>query len=585
MNKFKKYILLAVVLLYTAYGCKKDPLDITPDGRVTLDQVFQDADLTGAYLNTIYGSINWYGTAYHYWTLLASFSDEAHDNDAPQNSDRPVVQWYLGNLTPSSNPLDPAVKYATSNQGYYPKSWIGIRQANVFLSYIDKVTVLDPTEQARMKAEAKILRAFYYLELIKMYGGMPVVDKVFEEDFDFLSLKRGTFDECVQFIVKDCNDAIAEPNMPYRITTEPDRGRFSKAVAFAIKSQALLFNASPLWNTSNDENRWKVAADASKDAIAQLKANGFELNPNYEAYFFGRSDLSTNPADKETIFEIKGFNAANSFSKLMFLEHSIPALKPERAGSSPSQELVDSYDMANGTEPILGYNDADHLSPIINPVSGYDDKTPYLNRDPRFYASVWYNNAYYGMISSKPYYIQSYLGGADGISNVMQRTHNGYYLRKFKDPLVLNNTSGSALFKKYRFGEILLNFAEAENEANGPTKAAYDAVNEIRFRVNMPKLPDGLNKEQMRARIRKERRVEMAFEEHRFWDVRRWKILDQTDKLTTGMEWTKNTDGSFTNRRIVVGRRLSYTNKFLVFPIPLSEISKLPNFEQNSEWR
>src|SRR5690606_4444017 len=110
---------------------------------------------------------------------------------------------------------------------------------------------------------------------------------------------------------------------------------------------------------------------------------------------------------------------------------------------------------------------------------------------PRFYATVWYNNALYGDINGQPYRIQSYLGGADGISNIMQRTRNGYYLRKFRDPKQTDPNTGTALFKKYRLGELYLNYAEAANEAYGPTPEVYAAVNTVRDRVDMPGLPDG----------------------------------------------------------------------------------------------
>src|SRR5690606_12101058 len=143
---------------------------------------------------------------------------------------------------------------------------------------------------------------------------------------------------------------------------------------------------------------------------------------------------------------------------------------------------------------------------------------------------------------------------------------------------------GTALFKKYRLGEIYLNLAEAANESSGPTAEVYAAVNAIRARVNMPELPQGLSKEEMRERIHRERRVELAFEEHRIWDVRRWKILDKTDKLTTGIEWTKNGENDFTGKRIISGRRKSWTDNHLIIPIPLSELILMPLWEQNPGW-
>ncbi|WP_353129141.1 RagB/SusD family nutrient uptake outer membrane protein [Parapedobacter pyrenivorans] len=582
-NKLFYRCLLAILLVTS---CQKNPLDIMPDGRLTLEQVFADELMASEYLNTIYDNVNPYGTAYNYFTLLAGFSDEAHDNDFPQDMGRPPSRWYNGELRPNWNPLD--IQFSTgstdseTNGNYYRKNWAGIRQTNIFLAYINTTPYANPQVKARLVAEAKVLRAFLYWELIKMYGGMPVVDKPFTADFQFESLPRQTFQECVAFIKQNCDEAIAEQYLPYRITTEPERGRFTKAVAHSIRSQALLFAASPLWNAGDDQNRWIEAAEAAKQSLEALQANNYVLHPDYESYFYGRTDISVNPSDKETIFEIKPYRA-HEFSHLMFRMHAIPTLGGDKAGNSPSQELVDAYDMANGEPAITGYYDEDHLYPIINTTSGYDEANPYTGRDPRFYATVWYNNAYYGEINGQPYHIQSYLGGADGISNIMQRTGNGYYLRKFRDPKQLDPNTGTARFKKYRLGELYLNYAEAANEAYGPTPEVYQAINAIRDRVDMPQLPEGLGKAEMRERIHRERRVELAFEENRFWDVRRWKILNMTDKLTTGMEWTKAGD-SFTGRRIVTGRRKSWTDNHLIFPIPLGELTLMPFWEQNPGW-
>src|SRR5690606_23640883 len=140
----------------------------------------------------------------------------------------------------------------------------------------------------------------------------------------------------------------------------------------------------------------------------------------------------------------------------------------DKAGVSPSQELVDAYDMANGEPAITGYYDDDHLYPIINVASGYDESNPYVGRDPRFYATVGSNNAYDGEINGQPYYIHPLIGAAAGISIIPQRPGNGYYLRKFRDPAQLDPNTGTARFKKYRLGELYLNYAEAVIEAFGP---------------------------------------------------------------------------------------------------------------------
>ncbi|CAL1520169.1 RagB/SusD family nutrient uptake outer membrane protein [Chitinophaga sp. MM2321] len=581
MNKLLIFFIILFPVLIIS-GCKKDPLDITPDGRITMQDVFKDNILTEAYVSSIYNYIPLYGSRYYPNVMLAVFSDEAHGSDDPQDGWSNVSQWYGGMLKPSYNPLDAGTNRESGikwNGQYYEDAWGAIRKANTFLTEIPNVQMADQHAQARFTAEVKLLRAFFYLGLIKMYGGMPVIDKQFADNFDYTTLHRNSFEECVSFIVNDCNAAINEPNLPYRISIEGERGRFTKAVAYAIKSQALLYNASPLWNPGNDLSKWQLAAAAGKEAVNALTQNGYDLYTDYESYFQGNS---SNTNDRETIFEIK--NADATYGGILFFINGIPTVGAALAGATPSQELVDSYDMANGKIAISGYRDAEHLQPVINTASGYDEAQPYKDRDPRFYASVWYNQSYYGVINGTPHYVASYLGGEDGLAQLRQRTHNGYYLRKFNDPDLRIGNVGNVRWKKYRLAEIYLNYAEAENEAAGATPEAYEAINTIRERAKMPVLPDGLTKEEMRERIHRERRVEMAFEEQRFWDVRRWKILDQTDKLTTGIAWKKEADNSFTKQRIVVDRRSCWADQFRIFPIPLNELSTLPAFTQNPGW-
>src|SRR5690606_4128398 len=309
------------------------------------------------------------------------------------------------------------------------------------------------------------------------------------------------------FIVSDCDAVIANANVPLRITNASERGRFPKAVAYAIKSQALLFNASPLWNAGDEQAKWQRAADAGRDALQALTVQGdFELFEDYGNYFIRSQDLGGSILDRETIHEIPA--DAGVFSVI----NTIPSngeLIGTSAGACPSQELVDSYEMqATGEPAILGYQDDDHLQPIINPASGYDESNPYVGRDPRFYATVFHNGAYYGPINGREHTAETFIGGRDQLLPYAEfaNTRTGYYLKKCYDPLIpANQLVQQTRWKKYRLAEIYLNFAEAENEANGPL-GAYEAVNIVRRRAEMPDLPAGLSKEQMRERIRRERR-------------------------------------------------------------------------------
>jgi len=580
-----KQLFIYILVALASINCsKRNALDITPDGRLTLEDVFIDDQQTEAYLNTVYSSIPSYFFSYINYTFLAGISDECKDSDVGNLPVNVAALWNSGTLTPSNNPLD--IAGYGYNPNHYVAFWTGIRDANVFLSKIDNANVPVATKRSRFKAEARLLRAFFYWELIKERGPMPIVEQPFDNTFDYSVLTRPSFQEVVDFIVADCNAAIENPDLPMRITIGSESDRFTKAVAYAVRSQALLYNASPLWNPTNDPNKWQSAATAAKEAISVLTANGYKLDANYGNYFLNALNVAA--AETETIYEVPNTNHINHFALTLIC--NIPSKPGWRAGVCPTQELVDAYDMqATGEPAILGYQDEEHLQPIINTASGYDESDPYVGRDPRFYATVWYNGAQYDNVNGAIHTIQTFIGGTDQlIKNPpnANNTHTGYYLRKFIDPRLPPVANADAAWKKYRLAEIYLNLAEAENEANGPTTDAYNAVNTVRNRAQMPDLPPDLTQEQFRERVRNERRIELVIEEHRMWDVRRWKILDKTDKLVTGMEITRNPDNTFSYQRFVTERRNAWQEKYLILPIPLTDASIIPDFSanQNPGW-
>lgn len=577
----KRLILKSTALFLLLFsGCAKEYLNITPDGRTTLDDIFQDEKRTEAYLNRVYGHIPSYFWKYGFFDFLAPFSDEAYAYSGA------VMAWSAGSLTPSGSPLH-AHQERGKGVNHYATFWAGIRDANVFLGQVETATIPSATNRARFRGEAQLLRAFYFWELIKEYGPMPIVTTPFSNDFDYTTLTRPTFQACVDFIVEQCDAVIANDAVPMRITTEAERGRVTKAMAYSVKSQALLYNASPLWNAANDVQKWEAASLANQKAIEVLTAQGYALAENYGDYFLSKTDINASPRDKETIYEVHEGQVDPVFSII----NSIPS-KPGlfKVGATPTQELVDSYEMqATGEPVVLGYTDEDHTQPVVNVESGYDPADPYVGRDPRFYATVWHNGAAYDHIGGAIHTMETYVGGADQLLIApigWAFTRTGYYLRKFIDPRLQSGQPEDTRWKKYRLAELYLNLAEAENEANGPTEIARTAINTVRARVNMPELPMNLTKEEFRERVRRERRVELAFEEHRFWDVRRWKVLGQTDKLVTGMEITKQPDDSFAYSRFVTERRNAWSEKFLVMPIPIGETSIIPDFDlnQNPGW-
>lgn len=584
-------MLLAVMVVAMTYGCS-DELNITPDGRLTLDIIFSDSDYTEQYANSMYEYIRKYGNGYHYYTWLSAFTDDATDSQAPADTWLMLHQWNQGNFSAANPPFmagSTTLRY--SERDFWGTAFGGVRKTNVFLTRVNNMNMPNEVKRDRYMAEAHVLRAHYYFELIKNFGGVPLFAEDITRRDNFADIERASFDDCVQFIVKDCDEAIASKELPFRTMEDGQRGRMTKAVAYFIKASALLFAASPHWNPNNDVAKWQAAATAAKEALDQLVSHGYQLFPNYERFFITRPDKNQDPLDKETILEAidtwgYGSQTYRRFGVICYLMNMIPVdFASEKCGLCPSQELVDSYEMKDGTVPILGYDDDAHTKPIINPASGYDDQKPYVDRDPRFYASVWYNGAYFGKKDGRDIYIESFVGGRHGISGIKQRTPTGYYTRKYVDPSMRSAGSSKTLWRIYRLAELYLDLAEAENEANGPTQIAYDAVNATRRRAGMPDMPTGLTKDEFRERVRRERRVEMAFEENRFYDLRRWNILVENSRLKTGMRWTKAADGTLSNERILsVDCHATANEKYYLLPIDLKEIIRMPLVKQNPGW-
>ena len=416
---------------------------------------------------------------------------------------------------------------------------------------------LSPAHKTRIEGELKFIRAFRYQDIIRNYGGAVLVgDKVTnltDNLQDPALFKRASIKESIDYAVAQLDDAASK--LPLNNDGTWLLGRATKGAALALKSRLLLYAASPLYNAGT----WANAVTAAQAVI------GLNI---YGIYTGGYNNLFLINQTNETIF-------ARLYTKNANHTHLEIANGPNGyggwAGNTPLQNLVDDYEMDNG-------------KPITDPTSGYDPTHPYTNRDPRFAATVLYNGATY-----RGQTIDAFIPGGkdskDGPDN-WNTTKTGYYLKKFmNDAYPLQNPWGNAGFQPwiyFRYAEILLNFAEAANEAYGPdavpagsTLSARTAINMIRSRpgINMPALATGLSQSQMRDAVRYERRVELAFEEHRFYDVRRWKIADVTEnKPAGGVIITKNANGSFIYTPKVALDGRSFATKHYWLPIPRAEI-------------
>jgi len=407
-----------------------------------------------------------------------------------------------------------------------------------------------------LKGEAFFLRGLFHFELVKRYGGVPLATRVFDRSED-LNLPRNTFQECVDQIVKDCDSAIALLPSWTQSWSTAQRGRATKMAALALKGRMLLYAASPLFNTTNDVANWQLAANAAK---ALIDSNRHSLyNPYQNIFNFGAAQYNN-----ESIFATQALNRND-----IEINNAPISYDGAKGRTNPTQELVDAFEMTNG-------------KPITDPTSGYNPSNPYNGRDPRLALTINHNTRVF-----KNRQVETFVGGADGLEKNVNATKTGYYLRKFLSEAATwnqaSNTNARRPWIVFRYAEILLNYAEALNEVSGPVADVYKYVNMVRQRsgINMPALPAGLSKDAMRLRIQNERRVELCFEGHRFFDVRRWKLGSQfLNGPVTGMRITKNANGTYNYSRFTVENRV-FNEKNYLYPFSQNDINRQPALEQN----
>ncbi len=572
----KKTIILLSLLGIVAAACKKD-YEAVPLENITIDYVFDRNDSLGTnaarFLNSMYDymfprsvTLNRVGGF-----LLDAASDDAMASSLERNDASRLAQGQYNAYDRVDSDMIWGVCYSN------------IRSANIFINNIDVVPVSDNhfeplpgalTVKRTWKAEARFLRALAYFELLKRYGGVTLVgDTVFELGDD-MELPRDPFAACVQYIVGEM-DAIRDSLLAYPVPT-PTRNshRVTKGAAMALKARTLLYAASPLFNGGNigggnpltgyataDAERWAAAADAAK-AILDLGTYGlvddmnavFTTQYNPEILFFKQWE------NNQTV---ERNNGPYGFGTQIGGDGRI----------SPSQQLVDAFPMNSG-EPIATASD-------------YDPNNPYANRDPRLAATVLYNGARWLGTD-----LETFEGGRNKPGGTPMQTRTGYYLRKFmgdfsEAPQYSDVQRDYVLF---RYTEAILNYIEARNEYAGPSPEIHDHLWRLRRRAGILPGADGrygvpadLTKEQLRELIRNERRLELAFEEHRYWDIRRWKVAETVmNEPLRGMRIFR-TGGVLVYRPVVVSEPRFGTEMYL-YPIPDGELLKNSRMEQNPGW-
>ncbi|MEQ9376137.1 MAG: RagB/SusD family nutrient uptake outer membrane protein [Imperialibacter sp.] len=527
-------------------ACNTDFLNTEPLDRISSDLTWSDGALSEAFVYNVYSSLGYGGFEEQ---MLAAYTDEAMFTHAGRNID-PFTQG-------AESPANLAWMSPTYE---WNSMYLAIRKANVAIENLPNSTFDDDDLRDRLLGEAYFLRAYYYHQLLRFYGGVPIVDKPYGLDEDY-TIARNTFGECVDFIVGDLNQAVTlldgKPETP---------GRTSKIASMALKARVLLYAASDLHDiptasasvsgltdlhgyTSGDQTaRWTAARAAAKAVMDA--GSGYKLDltapvsadqgkANYVALSYGGgSAVADAGAAVELLFQRTQtplYTVENNWplGGIHFGINNGPNGYHNWAGNTPIQQLVDDYEMMDGSK--FDWNNAAHAS------------APYDDRDPRLYATVLYDGAGWkprpsdvaGIDPVDQIQTGYYDDGDGGIINGVDtrespienwngsRTH--YYVRKFidSDPAVVDNQSGAQVvpWPFIRYTEMVLNYIEASIEL-GDEAEARNWLNKIRFRVGMPAVTD--TGDALRDRYRNERRVELAYEEHRYHDARRWLIAPTT---------------------------------------------------------
>ncbi len=570
-----KTIIFGVSCLAVVSSCENN-LDYHEYSNYGKDYIETSYENVIGYVTDIYSMLDYdFGQDYA-GGMLASACDEA-EFAYTSNS---ICTFTNGSWSPS-NPMSDV----------WDKSYKAIQACNHYLEEFQGLTFtelkLNDDYAAQMFRytnsfnEVRFLRAYFYFNLVRQYGAIPLFKHVVTTS-EVNSLTRTPASEVFDFIRDEC-DAIIANNIPEDYTdlgilgiSPAENGRVTKFGVMALKARAALYAASPLFNTGNDAKRWEEAAKANKEVIDACVKKGFKLGKY--ANLWGPD----NWANTEMIFMRRYYTSSGVDSNILETNNYPIGIDGGKSGNCPTQNLVDAYEMqATGK----AWNEAG---------SGYDPSNPYAGRDPRFGMTVvkngdtkWpaYNNAA----------IETFYGGANG-EPISGATPTGYYLKKYLDPSIDLRATSTSKAKRhtwivYRLGEFYLNYAEAVFNHLGSadatsaefTLSAREAVNVIRQRsdVKMPVLPAGLSAESFRAKYENERMVELAFEGHRFYDLRRWKAGDKLKSITR-MKLTKKADGTINYMRQTVAR--VWHEGMYFFPISQSERSKNPNLGQNPFW-
>jgi len=604
MNVMKniKFKYLKVLIILMAVTACESVLDQDPRDRYSEAVVWADVNLAENYLADVYHSIN----SGMQEMMLSSVTDETFFIHI-YGSDT----YVQGNISASDPGPWGGWRYAHASWDLFNS----VHKTNVFISNVDKLIdnyqgsdVQNYTEQViKMKGEALFLRAYAYAQMARTYGGLPIITEPFSVGDDYLSIVRSSFSETIQFISDQCDEAAS------LLGTKNDMnlGKATKGAALALKSRIWLFAASDLtadgtaqseyvgYSNPNRNQLWQNAANAAK---AVIDIGIYELAdfgaPNLEAVAEGYYDFfrQSTLVNKEIIWgkmylpdvghrqRMNRWNGPNGLALW--------------GGNNPTQKLIDAYQMDDGSDFF------DHFT--VNEAGYYNNKSDvfeneniYMNRDPRFYGSILYDQATWAPAGTEDYNYQGYydrrtriliengntisvIHGVDtrqGPTSPHNAGYTGYLMKKMQDHEVHGrNEWNHNVWIEFRYAEIILNYAEALIGL-GQNEEAANYINMIRNRAGMPEFTEGITEA-----LRYERQIELAFEDKRFYDIRRWKILEEALTPAQGIDIVQTTeDGDTTTtwRQTQVQARGPVNSKMYWIPIQIDEINRAPGLVQN----
>lgn len=584
MKKTLLYSIFALSIASTTFTSCEDMfggfLDKQPSNELTGEEVFSDWNLMLQFHYDTYNFLR-HGAC----RINNSWLDAATDLAETSYATGGVrTTFNIGNYYGNSG----ASELSATWEHYYR----GIRKCNMILERIESVPKNpDLTEETYLDhknniiSEARFLRAWFYWELFLRYGPIPIVTEVLDPNGDLLSnytTRPSVKEYVVDFILKELNEC-EDGLMTYADASNATyAGRIGQPMARALYSRIMLYMASPRYSSESGIT-WQQAADATKGFMDTYGSN-YALMQGTDAKTALTNAWLLTPyteSNKEMIFYRN--DGTISWSGI---SNDTPVGEGGNGGLCPSQNLVDMYDMINGSSPFLEYDETgapvyNGTTPSINTASGYSDANMWANRDGRLAASILYNGTSWGNGV-----INVVKGQRDNPVGNANATPTGYYVRKYIPETILSaNHSGNSrrLWTIIRYAEILLNYAEALNEVQGPCQEVYNLLDQIRHRAgitgNVADRTDLDTKEKMRNFIHKERTIELAFEEHRAWDVRRWNVAEEALRRDIiGVDISAN--GTITRK---VAQKRVFQKKMYLYPIPEGEYWKT-GIENNPEW-